>query len=114
MALSEASRLENLLSEILLYAKPQVLQLCELDVNEFINIVRNACEAVSAGDAIKWEVDISSPDKICIHVCNGGEPIPSEVLSFPFWCLALFCLLFEFVLGFFEYVCRWWFCRFFR
>ncbi len=122
LALSEASRLENLLSEILLYAKPQVLQLCELDVNEFIcellmlmcempealsrqiefipalptvkilgdkdklkqvfiNIVRNACEAVSAGDAIKWEVDNSSPDKICINVCNGGEPIPSEVLS---------------------------------
>ncbi|MEH2188809.1 MAG: ATP-binding protein [Nostoc sp.] len=122
LALSEASRLENLLSEILLYAKPQVLQLCELDVNEFIcellmpmcempealsrqiefipalptvkilgdkdklkqvfiNIVRNACEAVSAGNVIKWEVDSSSPDKICINVCNGGEPIPSEVLS---------------------------------
>lgn len=36
LALGEASRLERLLSEILLYAKPQVLQLCELDVNEFI------------------------------------------------------------------------------
>ncbi|MBC1297688.1 GHKL domain-containing protein, partial [Nostoc sp. UCD122] len=47
----------------------------------FINIVRNACEAVSAGDTIKWEVDSSSPDQICINVCNGGEPIPSEVLS---------------------------------
>ncbi|WP_315789627.1 ATP-binding protein [Fischerella sp. JS2] len=122
LALSEASRLENLLSEILLYAKPQVLQLCELDVNEFIsellmaicempealsrqiefipalstphilvdkdklkqvfiNIVRNACEAVLPGDVIKWEVDTSSQDQVCINVCNGGEPIPPEVLS---------------------------------
>ncbi|MEH2292530.1 ATP-binding protein [Nostoc sp.] len=122
LALGEASRLENLLSEILLYAKPQVLQLSELDVNEFIcellvpmcempealsrqiefipalptvkilgdkdklkqvfiNIVRNACEAVSAGDVIKWEVDSSSSDQICINVCNGGELISPEVLS---------------------------------
>ncbi|MFH7026772.1 MAG: ATP-binding protein [Heteroscytonema crispum UTEX LB 1556] len=122
LALGEASRLERLLSEILLYAKPQVLQLCELDVNEFIrellvpirempealerqiefipallavkilgdkdklkqvfiNIVRNACEAVSAGDVVKWEVDSSPGDKVCINVRNGGEPIPPEVLS---------------------------------
>ncbi|ARV63047.1 ATPase [Nostocales cyanobacterium HT-58-2] len=122
LALGEAHRLENLLSEILLYAKPQVLQLSELDVNKFIcellmsicempealsrqiefipasptvtilgdrdklkqvfiNIVRNACEAVSAGDVIKWEVDSSSQDKVCINVCNGGEPISPEVLS---------------------------------
>jgi signal transduction histidine kinase len=122
LALDEAIRLENLLNEILLYAKPQVLQLSELDVNEFmyellvsmsqisetlsrqiefmpaltkvkilgdkdklkqvfINIFRNACEAVSAGDIIKCELDSSSPDKICINVCNGGEPIPLEVLS---------------------------------
>ncbi|MEH2300473.1 MAG: ATP-binding protein [Nostoc sp.] len=122
LALSEASRLERLLSEILLYAKPQVLQLCELDVNEFIhellvcirempealerqiefipilptvkilgdkdklkqvfiNIVRNACEAVVPGDVVKWKVDCSHPDKVCIHVHNGGEPIPSEVLT---------------------------------
>jgi signal transduction histidine kinase len=30
---------------------------------------------------ITWEVDSSSPDKICINVCNGGEPISPEVLS---------------------------------
>lgn len=122
LALGEASRLENLLSEILLYAKPQVLQLCELDVDKFmrelldytsqmpeaasrqiefipasvpikilgdrdklkqvfINIVRNAYEAVSPGDVIRWEVEISCPKQVCIHVCNGGEPIPPEVLS---------------------------------
>ncbi|BAY39581.1 GAF sensor signal transduction histidine kinase [Nostoc sp. NIES-2111] len=122
LALGEATRLENLLSEILLYAKPQMLQLCELDTNKFmrellsytsempeavsqqfefipasvpvkilgdkdklkqvfINIVRNACEAVCPGDVIKWEVNILSPDHVCINVCNGGEPIPPEVLS---------------------------------
>ncbi|MBE9006146.1 GAF domain-containing protein [Fortiea sp. LEGE XX443] len=122
LALSEASRLENLLSEILLYAKPQVLHLGELDVNEFIhellksigdmpealsrkidfipgsstvkilgdkdklkqvfiNIIRNACEAVSPGDVIRWEVKNSSPGKVGINVCNGGEPIPPEILS---------------------------------
>jgi signal transduction histidine kinase len=36
LALEEAERLQNLLKEILLYAKPQTLQLEELDVNEFI------------------------------------------------------------------------------
>ena len=49
LALSEASRLENLLSEILLYAKPQVLQLCELDVNEFIcELLMPMCEMPEA------------------------------------------------------------------
>ncbi|MBD2664091.1 GAF sensor signal transduction histidine kinase [Richelia sinica FACHB-800] len=36
LALSEANRLERLLNEILLYAKPQVLQLAELEIHEFI------------------------------------------------------------------------------
>lgn len=121
LALSEASRLERLLSEILLYAKPQVLQLRELDVNEFIcellltirempealerqiefmptssavkimgdqdklkqvfiNIIRNACEVVKAGDVIKWEVDSSLTNEVCININNGGNPIPPEVL----------------------------------
>lgn len=122
LALDEGNRLQRLLSEILLYAKPQVLQLCELDINEFmrelllqerelpeaidkkieftpvsravkisadkdklkqvfINIVRNACEAVLAGDIVKCEVDILAANKVCIHVRNGGEPIPPEILS---------------------------------
>ncbi|MEH2376712.1 ATP-binding protein [Nostoc sp.] len=122
LALSEASRLERLLSEILLYAKPQVLQLYKLDVNQlidellicirempealerqiefipvlpsvkilgdkdklkqvFINIVRNACEAVAAGDIVKWKVDCSHINQVCINVHNGGEPISSEVLA---------------------------------
>ncbi|QLE55737.1 GAF domain-containing sensor histidine kinase [Nostoc sp. TCL26-01] len=122
LALGEASRLQSLLSEILLYAKPQVLQLCELEVNEFIcellvsisempeaigrqidfiptssavkilgdrnklkqvfiNLVRNACEAIAIGDIVRWEVDNSSSTQVCINICNGGEPIPPEVLS---------------------------------
>ncbi|WP_373525599.1 ATP-binding protein [Nostoc sp.] len=122
LALSESSRLERLLSEILLYAKPQVSQLCEFNVNEFIrellvsirempealerqiefipassvvkisgdkdklkqvfiNIVRNACEAVAAGGVVKWKVDCSHTEKVCINIHNGGEPIPSEVLA---------------------------------
>lgn len=122
LALDESNRLQRLLSEILLYAKPQVLQLCQLDINEFIhellllisempeaidrkiqfpqvlptvqilgdrdklkqvfiNIVRNACEAVFAGDIVKCEVDILPNDKVCIHICNSGELIPPEILS---------------------------------
>lgn len=122
LALEESSRLQRLLREILLYAKPQVLQLCQLDINElirellllirempeavdrkiefihllptvkilgdrdklkqvFINIIRNACEAVLAGDIIKCEVDILPNDKVCIHVRNSGELIPPEILS---------------------------------
>ncbi|GAC1498279.1 MAG: hypothetical protein NVS2B14_12080 [Chamaesiphon sp.] len=121
LALSEASRLERLLSEILLYAKPQMLQLCELEVNEFsrellfsicerpealerqiefismsprvkilgdkdklkqvfINIVRNACEAVSVGEIIKWEVEALPSGRVCINIHNSGAPIPAEVL----------------------------------
>ncbi|WP_414753217.1 ATP-binding protein [Anabaena sp. CCY 9910] len=122
LAISEACRLDNLLSEILLYAKPQVLQICELEVNKFIsellvlvrqmpealsrkiefipsstsvkiladkdklkqlfiNTIRNACEAISAGEVVQWEVNISSPDEVCINICNRGEPIPPEILS---------------------------------
>ncbi|HAA32247.1 MAG TPA: ATPase [Cyanobacteria bacterium UBA8553] len=123
LAVSEAGRLERLLSEILLYAKPQVLQLSTLEVNEFIdemlmsirempealerqiefipvlftvnilgdkdklkqvfiNIVRNACEAIAPGDIVRWTVDIGTvPDKVFISVHNDGLPIPPDVLS---------------------------------
>jgi signal transduction histidine kinase len=122
LALGEAGRLERLLSEILLYAKPQVLQLCELDINEFIcdlllpmgempealerqieftpvspgikiladkdklkqvfiNIIRNACEAISPGDVVKWQIDTSLTNKISINIHNGGEVISPEIIS---------------------------------
>lgn len=122
LALDEASRLECLLGEILLYAKPQQLQVTKVNVNEFIskmlstvrsmpeaqrrkiefspaltavkvlgdedklkqvfiNIVRNACEAVAEEDTVLWTVDnCIHPERVCIQVCNGGEPIPSAVL----------------------------------
>ncbi|WP_193195956.1 ATP-binding protein [Nostoc sp. MG11] len=47
----------------------------------FINIVRNACEAVTAGDVVKLQVNGSLADQVSIHVNNGGEPIPAEVLA---------------------------------
>jgi len=122
LALSEASRLQRLLTEILLYAKPQMLQLQELNINEFIqeililirempeaverqiefipasatvkilgdqdklkqvfiNIVRNACEAIAPGNVVTWSVDSQTvPEQIIISVHNGGEPIAPEVL----------------------------------
>lgn len=121
LALSEAARLEHLLSEILLYAKPQNLQLSEVHLDELVaevlrlahnmpealgrqikfsdfsrgakvlgdkdklkqvllNIVRNACEAVTEGETITGTVVNPSPGDLCIQVHNGGEPIPPEVL----------------------------------
>ncbi|MCU0569296.1 MAG: ATP-binding protein [Oculatellaceae cyanobacterium Prado106] len=56
----------------------------------FINLVRNACEAVEPGDIIRWSVsdrlinDCSITDhsvpQIYISVHNGGTPIAAEVL----------------------------------
>lgn len=130
LSLSEASRLESLLSEILLYAKPQVLQLQELNINEFlqnllilirempeamerqiefipasatskilgdqnklkqvfINVIRNACEAIASGDVVTWSVDTQTvPEQVIISIHNGGEPIPPEIfckLAEPFY-----------------------------
>lgn len=49
LALSEADRLERLLREILLYAKPQVLQLQELELNQWITkLFAELSERVSA------------------------------------------------------------------
>lgn len=122
LALDEANRLDRLLRELLLYAKPHQLQLTELNINEFIretlntvrsmpeaqrrrigfsptlnavivradkdklqqvfiNIVRNACEAVAEADTITWAVDTRmAPGQVCIQIHNNGEPIPPNVL----------------------------------
>ncbi|MDF5715488.1 MAG: ATP-binding protein [Rhizonema sp. NSF051] len=122
LAMDEAIRLEKLLKEILLYAKPQTFQLDKVDVKKLIieilpllqnmpealerqiefypeiatveiwgdqdklkqvliNIVRNACEAIAEGDTVKLQL---SPhvtlNKVCIHIHNGGKPIPPEIL----------------------------------
>ncbi|MBW4581280.1 MAG: GAF domain-containing protein [Tildeniella nuda ZEHNDER 1965/U140] len=46
----------------------------------FINLIRNACEAVSVGDVIRWEVDAAATAYVSITIHNGGEPIPPDVL----------------------------------
>ena len=122
LSLDESYRLERLLNEILLYAKPQVLQLSRLNVGAFlcelirqthempeavgrhivlinnsheieiladcdklkqvfINLFRNACEAIAVEDEVRCEVvRCANPAQVCINVYNGGEPIPSDIL----------------------------------
>jgi len=46
----------------------------------FINLIRNACEAVEPGETIRWSVTDSSMEQICISVQNGGAPTPADVL----------------------------------
>ncbi|MGD1910870.1 MAG: ATP-binding protein [Rivularia sp. (in: cyanobacteria)] len=121
LALEEADRLERLLKEILLYAKPQKLQLQAIDINKFItemlqslrmmssatqrciefyppstqhhvmgdkdklkqiiiNLVRNACEAISIGETVKIQLENNLKGQVSINICNGVEPIPPEIL----------------------------------
>jgi signal transduction histidine kinase len=46
----------------------------------FINLVRNACEAVEAGDTVRWSVEQTGPQQVAIAVQNGGALIPADVL----------------------------------
>ncbi len=122
LALSESARLERLLSEILLYSKPQQGQFEVTNLNEFcqqvldtvqslpvaaqrrirfipspedpyvqaesdrlkqvfINLVRNACEAVPAGAEVQWEIATDpGMNSVTVRIQNGGDPIPPEVL----------------------------------
>jgi len=49
-----------------------------------INVGRNACEAVGAGEQVQWSVKSVNAgvqsERVCICVQNGGKPIPPEVL----------------------------------
>jgi PAS domain S-box-containing protein len=48
----------------------------------FINLLKNACEAVEPGEAVTWRIDPGTEDShICISIQNGGQPIPAEVLA---------------------------------
>jgi hypothetical protein len=122
LALNESHRLKHLLTEILLYTKPQVLKRLKLNLNQFlnellvqlrempeaterqieltcatsdiyvladrdklkqvfINLVRNAFEAISPGEKVSCEITRCLRSKqVCIKIHNGGTPIPPEIL----------------------------------
>ena len=46
----------------------------------FINLIRNACEAIKPGEIVRWSVMESPMEQIYISVQNGGTPIPADVL----------------------------------
>jgi signal transduction histidine kinase len=122
LSMSEVDRLQQLLNEILLYAKPQLLQLSTIQIDKFlreileqirelpeasdrrielrktslevkvlgdgnklkqvfINLFRNACEAIAPGDLVTCElIQGTNPTQICVRIHNGGNPIPPEIL----------------------------------
>lgn len=122
LSLSEADRLQQLLNEILLYAKPQVLQLSRINVGEFlngllkqvlempeaterqvelintvpglevlgdrdklkqvfINLFRNAYEAIAPGEIVRCEIGRwTDSEAVSIRVHNYGTPIPEAIL----------------------------------
>ena len=121
LAIEESQRLHHLLSEVLLYAKPQVLKLAQIDVamllrsmlptlmempegrdrtldlvmpeesveilgdrdklkQVFINLVRNAYEAIGVGEVVTCSVFRES-GQVTIRVQNGGMPIPSSATT---------------------------------
>ncbi len=48
----------------------------------FINLIRNACEAVEAGNTVTWRINSApQPHHVCVSIHNGGPPIPPEVLE---------------------------------
>ena len=47
----------------------------------FINLIENACEAVSAGEEILCRLNVSAANRqVCISIHNWGEPVPSQIL----------------------------------
>ncbi|WP_026731516.1 GAF domain-containing sensor histidine kinase [Fischerella sp. PCC 9605] len=55
LALDEANRLERLLKEILLYAKPQTLQLEDIEINELINEIQASLRDMP--EAVRREIE---------------------------------------------------------
>jgi signal transduction histidine kinase len=54
---------------------------CDKLKQVFINLINNACEAIAAGDTVRWEIDDrSASDRIYVKIQNGGLPIPPEVI----------------------------------
>lgn len=47
----------------------------------FINLVSNACEAISVGETVRWHMlNGRDPHRIDVFVHNNGDPIPPDVL----------------------------------
>jgi PAS domain S-box-containing protein len=47
-----------------------------------VNLLENACEAVTEGEAIAWQLESASPSgQVSLRARNGGAPIPPENLS---------------------------------
>ena len=47
-----------------------------------INLVQNACEAVTDGKIIHVEVSsLVSSNQVCLQIRNGGMPIPPDFLA---------------------------------
>jgi signal transduction histidine kinase len=121
LSIDEADRLERLLSQILLYSRPQTLDRSLVELNSFItetlstlqtipiaigknlnfcanispvnilvdrdklkqvliNLITNSCEAINMGDAITIRIEESDSYLACIHIHNGGAPIPADIL----------------------------------
>ncbi|MBD3885912.1 PAS domain S-box protein [Phormidium tenue FACHB-886] len=47
----------------------------------FINLIRNACEAIEPGETVTWRILGTGNSRINISIHNGGDPIPVEVQS---------------------------------
>lgn len=48
----------------------------------FINLITNACEAVTPGATITWEItQPSKADYLTVQINNGGNPIPPSILE---------------------------------
>jgi len=46
-----------------------------------INLVRNACEAITPGEVVNCNIELDSlSDSLCLKIHNGDPPIPSELL----------------------------------
>jgi len=46
----------------------------------FINLIRNACEAVNRGEMITCHIDVTT-NQVCVSIRNPGEPIPPDQLA---------------------------------
>ena len=45
-----------------------------------INLVENACEAITAGEVVTVRIEATEDQCVCIRVHNGGQPISPEAL----------------------------------